>query len=153
MLIEKWPRRFSEDLSESAIRNHFRPAERYRISRYSYPAGACFSGGMLAGTCFVLAGECSIRFGKDRIHVAEQDIVEVPAGSYSLQVDGPTAVELVFVWELPIVPQETYLVSSALAGAAEQFTAPDRGGIPGSDGSTPKRGPGNSNRMASHADI
>ncbi len=121
MLIEKWQSRFSGEPSEAVIRKHFRPAERYRISRYSYPVGSRFSGGMLAGTCFVLAGRCSLAFGKDCIHVGEQDVVKVPGGSYSLEVDGPAAVELVFVWELPAMPQESYLATGAYVGTAEHI--------------------------------
>ncbi len=107
MLIEKWQTRFSEELSEGAIRNRFVPSERFRISRYNYPAGARFSGGMLAGTCFVLSGQCSLTFGNDCAAIGEKDMVNVPGGSYSLQVDGQKPVELVFVWALPVVPQDT----------------------------------------------
>jgi hypothetical protein len=95
MVVEKWQSHFPGELSDEGIRTHFVPADKYRISRYSYPAGTVFNGAMMSG--------CAITFGSDSVTINENEFAKVPAGSYTLQVDQQKAVELMLVWELPII--------------------------------------------------
>lgn len=104
--IEQWQTHFSDELSEGAIRKYFKPAEKYRISRYVYPASTVFSGGMMSGICFVIRGQCSITIPAACVSLNEGEFVRVPAGSYSLRVDSQNELELVFVWELPITESQ-----------------------------------------------
>lgn len=105
MLIAKsWAANYNAELDEASVRSAFQPAEKYRISRYRYPAGTIMNGSMIKGTCVVLRGQCSFSF-EQSIRLRAGEFTELPGGPYRLVADGDGDLELVLAWELPQVDQ------------------------------------------------
>ena len=51
MIPQFWTATHNTELDEASVRSAFQPAEKYRISRFRYPAGTVTSGAMIEGTC------------------------------------------------------------------------------------------------------
>ena len=85
---------------ESVLALHL-PAERFRVSPDSYPAGASFAGAARAGRKYVLAGSCSYVVGGATWELGVGDVADLPEGEFAFRVLGGSPVEVVSVWELP----------------------------------------------------
>jgi hypothetical protein len=83
------------------VRALYQPATDYRISAYSYPMGAEFSGSGKSGNVHVLSGSCEFRFKAKSVALSAGQHALLPSGTYTFEVVGPNAVELVHVRHLP----------------------------------------------------
>jgi hypothetical protein len=101
--INRWEDKYSESLTEQAIRGHFVPSKMYRISRSEYQPGTRFPGSMRAGFVFVIHGSCSYSFQRENhtLRLTGGEYAETPAGHFTFEVLGTHAVEIVHVWRLP----------------------------------------------------
>jgi hypothetical protein len=102
LLARSWSADHDAELDEASVRAAFLPPEKYRISRYHYPAGTTTGGSMIRGVCFVLKGECQFTF-RESVVLRSGQFAELPGGSYELAAQGPGDLELVLVWEIPLV--------------------------------------------------
>ncbi len=96
------PRRWSNaevPISESAVRDLYRPPGKFRLAVHSYPRGTAFSGSQRAGTCYVLKGSCQYSFAHAMARLRRGDIADLPAGDY--QLDAMEDVVVLMAWELP----------------------------------------------------
>lgn len=101
MQVRAWDKISTEAMSKETITALYQPERAYRISEYSYPAGAQFHCAMREGTCYVLAGAC--KYTSDRsISIRVGEFVTLPQGQYQVEVGPADQVTLVMVWELPI---------------------------------------------------
>lgn len=98
--VREWDPEALGVLSEDTIRALHAPANRYRISRKSFPRGASFPGAMRKGTCFVLEGVCRYRT-PEPVDLHAGQYAEIAEGEYEFEVLGDQDVVLVMVWELP----------------------------------------------------
>ncbi len=85
------------------VRALYQPPTDYRISPYSYPAGAQFFGSGRSGHVHVLTGSCEFKFGAKLVALSAGQHDLLPSGTFRFEVVGPNAVEFVFVWHLPSV--------------------------------------------------
>ena len=97
----KWSDDYDSSLSVDNLRETFSPADRYRVSEFSYPAGTKLNGSMIAGKCFVLSGSVSYHYDDDEANLATGEWSELPAGSYELTIKDDCDAKLVLVWEIP----------------------------------------------------
>lgn len=104
VIAQSWTARYDAELDEVSVRSAFQPAEKYRVSRYRYPAGTIMNGSMIRGTCVVLRGQCSFSF-EQSVRLRAGQFAELPGGPYELVADGDTDLELVLAWQLPQIDQ------------------------------------------------
>jgi|GEM_PF-4696437 len=95
-----WKEKYGENLDVTTLRAAFLPANRYRISEFTYPAGTTINGSMLAGICFTLAGSVYYRYDDSRVRLQAGEWAELPAGSYELEVEGCGEAKLILVWKI-----------------------------------------------------
>jgi uncharacterized cupin superfamily protein len=100
LVVRRWGAVVGEPLSEAAIVARY-PAAKYRVATYIYPAGTTVSGVTRPATCHVLSGAGRYAFADVAATVRGGDVVELPAGDYSLQVLGDDQFVIVLCWELP----------------------------------------------------
>jgi hypothetical protein len=101
--VERWDFRAEGLMTLGKIRELFRPAGRFRVSSYEYPAGAEFGEASRQGLCYVLRGRITYRFEgiSFDISLSEGEFANLPEGSRLVIVGKNEAVSLVMVWELP----------------------------------------------------
>lgn len=101
MTISKhdWPR--GAELTIDAVRALHQPAEHYRISLNSYPAGTAFPGTARAGRCYILSGACTFRYGDSSVQFVAPCYFDYPEGGFHFSVDSSIDVSLIDVWLLP----------------------------------------------------
>lgn len=51
-------------MSEATVRARHQPARHFRVSPFSYPVGARFTGIMRRKTCYLMKGHCTYDFGE-----------------------------------------------------------------------------------------
>ncbi len=100
LLASPWTLAEDAELNEAAIRSAFQPADRYRISRFRFPAGTIINGRMINGTCVVLQGQCLDSFDQS-VRLRSGQFAELPGGPYKLIVEGDGDLEIVLAWEIP----------------------------------------------------
>ena len=97
--VRRWESTTDEALTEAAVRARY-PSEKYRVSVYRYPSHASFSGATRRATCYVVSGVGRYVFESEAT-VRGGDVVDLPEGSYSLEVIGDDELVLIYCWELP----------------------------------------------------
>jgi len=100
--MRRWSTISTEPMSKEAIAALYPSDGAYRISEFTYPAGAKFQGAMRAGTCYVLAGGCTLTIDKS-LWISAGDVVTFPAGAYDVEVGSAEPVTYVLVWEIPVL--------------------------------------------------
>ena len=99
--VAQWESISSEPISLEAIRDLYKPASHYRVSRNGYDTGVSFPGTGMAGRMYVLSGCCSKSVGDWSAELGPGSFVDFPGGDYVFSVIGNEPVSLVNVWEIP----------------------------------------------------
>lgn len=99
--VRTWDTICKQAMSRQTIAALYQPESAYRISEYTYPAGAKFQGAMREGTCYVLAG--AFQWTSDQsVWIRAGEFATLPQGEYQIEVAPTAPVTMIKVWELPL---------------------------------------------------
>ncbi len=97
-----WRIDYGNDLSIETLRASYSPPNKFRVSRFRYPAGTTINGSMRAGKCFALSGSFTYIYDNCKVTLNSGEWTALPAGRYRLSVAEDCDAELVLVWEIQI---------------------------------------------------
>lgn len=99
--VSRWERESFGVMCEETIRSRLEHPERFRITTYTYPAGAAFRGSSRRSTLYVLTGGLSYRAAGVSTILENGEYCEVSEGEYDFVADGEYGVHFVRVTPLP----------------------------------------------------
>lgn len=101
MSTTRWNPADPGTMSVETIKASLDHPERYRVAVNRYPPGTAFSGHTSEGTIYLLSGSCRYSHANGEDTLTANDVFDLPAGKYRLEVVGDSEVEEVKVWLLP----------------------------------------------------